>query len=450
MTPERPRSLLRRLLAGFMLVMLAIWLAALAHVAWQVRTERQQQAHIVNKAWARQIMLSVRHAAHDPAEMARIGSGIEQLRREMYREAGFESPARVVLRHRGALLYDSMPDHPTPSGWVRWTERDAANDIVVERAERPGDDWLFTPSAAGHLLTPLAYSLPFLLLPAWLIVRTGLRPLRSLADAVAGRDAADLAPLPASPYRELTPLVRAINGLMTRLSERLSREKEFLVDAAHELKTPLSVVQLNAHLLEHAPEGERRAQAAAGLREGVARASHAVHQLLALERAHGEAGGRDKAPLDLAALVRERIALAAPLALQRGLDVAYEVACEAPHACMLALHRESAAALLDNIIGNALKYSPDGGAVLVRLEGRTLTVTDQGPGIAPELRAKVFERFYRVPGQELPGSGLGLSIAERAAQRNGVDIALGEGPDGRGLRVTLSFQLLSAPEPAFA
>lgn len=436
LTPERPRSLLRRLLAGFMLVMLAIWLAALAHIAWQVRVEQQGQAAIVNKAWARQIMLSVRHAAHDPAEMARIGAGIERLRQEMYREAGFDSPARVVLRHYGRLLYDSMPGAALPANWVRWEERDDAAGIVVERAEQPNTDWLFTPSAASRLLTPLAYSLPFLLLPAWLIVRVGLRPLRSLADAVEHRDASDLAPVPGSPYRELMPLVQAINGLMVRLSGRLSREKEFLVDAAHEIKTPLSVVQLNAHLLEHAPEGERRAQAAAGLREGVARATHVVHQLLALERAHGESGSHDRTELDLAALLRERIAVAARLAMGREV----EVACEAPRSCLLSLHRESASALLDNIIGNALKYSPDGGTVLVQLEGHTLRVIDQGPGIAPELRCKVFERFYRVPGQELPGSGLGLSIAERAAQRNGARISLADGPDGRGLAVTLAFQ----------
>ena len=435
LAPDRPRSLLRRLLAGFMLVMLAIWLAALAHVGWQVRTEEQQRAAIVNKAWARQIMLSVRHAAHDPAEMARIGAGIERLRQDMFREAGYESPARVVLRQHGRLLYDSMPGTDVPEGWMRWVERDGAAGIVVERAEKPKSDWLLTPSAASHLLMPLVYSLPFLLLPAWLIVRVGLRPLRSLADAVENRDASDLAPVPASPYRELVPLVQAINGLMARLSVRLAREQEFMADAAHELKTPLSVVQLNAHLLEHAPDGARRAQAAAGLREGVARATHAVHQLLAFERARGDAGDAHRPPVDLAALVRDRIALAAPLAMGRGVEIAFE----APRSCTRALHRESVSALLDNVIGNALKYSPDGGAVLVRLDGATLTVADQGPGIAPELRAKVFERFYRVPGQEQQGSGLGLSIAEHAAQRNGARIALAGGPGGRGLRVTVNF-----------
>ena len=106
---------------------------------------------------------------------------------------------------------------------------------------------------------------------------------------------------------------------------------------------------------------------------------------------------------------------------------------------MLPLHRESVAALVDNIIGNALKYSPDEGAVLVRLAGTRLAVSDQGPGIALALREKVFERFYRVPGQEQPGSGLGLSIAERAAARNGARIGLEDGPGGKGLTVTVDF-----------
>lgn len=436
MAAERQPSLLRRLLGGFMLVMLAIWLVALAHIAWQVGVDQERRQAVVNKAWTRQIMLSVRHAAHDPALMADIGAGIEDLRLDMFRELVFDSHARTRIWRHGRLLYDSAPGAPTaPRDWVRWTERDTAAGIVVERSEKPDTDWLFKPSAAQYLLSPLVYSLPFLLIPAWLIVRVGLRPLRAVADAVEQRDAADLAPLPASPYRELTPLVEAINRLMARLSERLAREKEFLGDAAHELKTPLSVVQLNAHLLEHAPDGGRRAVAAAGLREGVARATHTVHQLLAFERARGDAAEPGQGPLDLAGLVRARIALAAPLAMPRGV----EIALEAPLECVLPLHRESVAALMDNIIGNALKYSPDGGAVLVRLDGTRLAVSDQGPGIAPELRGKVFERFYRVPGQEQPGSGLGLSIAERAAARNGAHIGLADGPGGRGLTVTVDF-----------
>jgi two-component system sensor histidine kinase QseC len=257
-----------------------------------------------------------------------------------------------------------------------------------------------------------------------------------VAQALEARSAAELAPLPASPYRELAPVVDAVNRLMLRLSERLAREQEFLADAAHELKTPLSVVQINAHLLEGAADATQRTEAGAGLREGVARATHAVHQLLAFERARQEPTDAPPQDQDLAALLRERLAVAAPLALQRGVDIELR----APAPAIVPLHRESMAALLDNVIGNAIKYSPDGARVDVCLDASPcITVTDQGPGIPPALRARVFERFYRVPGQDQAGSGLGLAIAERAATRNGARITLDGGPDGRGLAVRIAF-----------
>ncbi len=444
MIGHKPKSLLRRLLAGFMLVLLGIWLAAFTHIGWQVRVDQLRQTAIVNKAWARQIMLNMRSVADRPGQMAAVGAGIEQLRQDMYREVGFPTNARTVVWKDERLVYDSAPlpssgfPTPVPEDWVRWVERDDTAGIIVERSEKPDLDWLFKPSAANYLFTPLVYSLPFLLLPAWFIVRIGLRPLRAIARAVARRGASDLAPLPESPYRELAPLVDAINRLMTRLSERLAREQEFLADAAHELKTPLSVVQINAHLLETAQDPAQRQQAAAGLREGVARATHTVHQLLAFERARLDAAATASAPLDLAALLRDRLALAAPLAMQRGI----EIELRADQACVLPLQRESVAALLDNVIGNAIKYSPDGGQVDVVLDrvdgGVRLSVRDQGPGIAPELRARVFERFYRVPGQDSAGSGLGLSIAERAAARNAGRITLDRAPGG-GLDVLIEF-----------
>lgn len=436
--PGAPKSLLRRVLTGFLLVMLGIWLAALAHIVWQVKVDQRRQTAIVNRAWTRQIMLNMQSLPSDPAALARVGRGIEALRLDMFRETGFETHAQTRVWLQGRLAYDSAPDAPPDDGWVRWVERDTARGIVVERREKPNVDWVFTPSAAKYLFAPLVYSLPFVLLPAWFIVRLGLRPLRAMAQALEARDhasRADLAPLPASPYRELAPVVDAVNRLMRRLSERLAREHDFLADAAHELKTPLSVVQLNAHLLEAATDAAQKTEAGAGLREGVARATHAVHQLLAYERAHQEPTDAPLQDHDLAALLRERVAVAAPLALQRGVDIELR----APAPAVLPLHRESMAALLDNVVGNAIKYSPGGARVDVCLDASCIMVTDQGPGIPPALRARVFERFYRVPGQDQAGSGLGLAIAERAAVRNGARIVLDGGPDGRGLAVRIEF-----------
>ena len=184
-----------------------------------------------------------------------------------------------------------------------------------------------------------------------------------------------------------------------------------------------------SHLLQNptaSGTAQRHAEVSAGLREGVARATHLVHQLLALERARAEPNGELPPRTALDAVVRDRLAMAAPLALQRDIEIEFQ----ADGACVRPVHLESLAALVDNLVGNAIKYTPSSGRIHVRLQGLApgdgcrLTIADQGPGIAPALRQKVFERFYRIPGQEATGSGLGLAIAERAAHRNEAHITL--------------------------
>jgi two-component system OmpR family sensor kinase len=183
----------------------------------------------------------------------------------------------------------------------------------------------------------------------------------------------------------------------------------------------------------------RSQEAAHGLRDGVDRATRMVHQLLALERTQTEPALAPLPPLELGTLVRDRLAAAVPLALQRGIEIEFQADAE----CHLPLHVESIAALVDNLVSNAIKYSPEGGTIEVQLApsaaGCRLSIADQGPGIVPGLRRKVFERFYRIPGQDQPGSGLGLAIAERAAERNRGTIRLDGRDEGQGLRVTVDF-----------
>jgi two-component system sensor histidine kinase QseC len=326
---------------------------------------------------------------------------------------------------------------------VRWEAHDKRQDIVVERSHEVDDEWMFSIGGVGFLLSSTIFSLPLLLIPAWLIVGIGLRPLRSIASSIAQRSDADLTPLPDSTYRELSPLVDAINGLMARLSQRIEHEHEFLTDAAHELKTPLAAIQINAHVLlsrAGSEMAERCAEPAAGLRGGVARATHTVHQLLALERARAEPQADHPRPqTDVAEFVRDRVAAAAHLAVQRNIEIEFHAAADGS----VPLHLESMASAVDNLISNAIKYSPQDSRIAVRLNRighiYRLAVADQGPGVAPDLRDKVFERFYRVPGQEQSGSGLGLAIAERGAARNGGIIVLSDGEGGRGLTATIEF-----------
>ena len=453
-------SLFRRLMLGFGAVIFVVAVVGMIYVVLEARASQRSRTAAENAAHARELLMHLSEVARDPARVPervrRTAEEIEQVRVEMFHQLDYHSQVRTRVWLRGELLYNSRPELPeklplstdsvearTTNAWVQAIDKDEANGLVVERTHEVDDRWMLTISGVTFLLRSTIFSLPLLLLPAWLIIRIGLKPLRSIAAVIENRSDQDLTPLPASPYRELTPLVTAINHLMARLRRRIEHEHEFLSDAAHELKTPLAAIQINAHLLQTMGLDaalERKAEVAAGLRQGVTRANHLAHQLLALERARAEPGAEALPALSLETLVRDRLAAAAPLGLQRGIEIDFHADGDEPRP----LHQESLWALVDNLIGNAIKYSPEGGSITVQLTrqpdgGYILSVTDQGPGIPEAMRQRVFERFYRIPGQEQTGSGLGLAIAERAAVRNGASIRLADGVDGKGLTVLVEF-----------
>lgn len=443
---NKPSSLFRRLMLGFSGVIALVALLGFTYVAVEAKFTQRARTASENAAHTREVLLHLSEIAGEPARMQRAAAALESVRLAMFRDLDYHSRVRLRVWQHGSLIYNSLPalpdQLPAPgssaardaNAWVSAVQRDDASGLVVERSHEIDDKWMQSFSGVSFLLSSTIFSLPLLLLPAWLIVGIGLRPLRSIAEQIEARAVSDLTALPESKYRELSPLVDAINRLMMRLSARIEREHEFLTDAAHELKTPLAAIQINAHLLlSRSAAGQAGAEAEQGLREGVARATHMVHQLLAFERARAEPGSEPLPMTELGGFVRGRLAAAAPLALQRGVELELQAAEE----CWMAVHVESMAALLDNLISNAVKYSPENGRVVVRLEGGRLTISDHGPGIAPALQQKVFERFYRVPGQEQSGSGLGLAIAERAAERNGGRVTLNS--DGAGLTVTVDF-----------
>lgn len=454
MPVEQQSSLFRRLMVGFGAVILFVALGGFLYVAWEARETQRSRTASENSAHARELLLHLADIADQPGRIRQAAAALEAVRAEMFRQLDYHSQVRVRVWQRDALVYNSMPALPAAlplpgsehegNAWVQAVEKDAASGLVVERSHEVDDRWMLSFSGVSFLLRSTVFSLPLLLLPAWFIIGLGLRPLRAFASVIENRSVQDLTPLPDSTYRELSPLVTAINHLMARLRRRIEHEHEFLSDAAHELKTPLAAIQINAHLLQARAsdaDPQRHAEAHARLRDGVARANHLVQQLLSLERARSDASDDTVLPvLSLETLVRDRLAAAAPLAVQRGIEIDFHAdgPCERP------LHQETAWALVDNLISNAIKYSPASGRIAVRLSPRaeggcSLSFSDQGPGIAEGLRQRVFERFYRIPGQAQGGSGLGLAIAERAAARNGAAIRLDAGPDGRGLLVTVDF-----------
>ena len=300
---------------------------------------------------------------------------------------------------------------------------------------------------AAHLalrtLEPFALLLPILVVVIWLAVGHALEPLRRLTKLVAARRGTGLEPLQDEMLpAEVQPLVRALNDLLGRLGAVLERERSFMADAAHELRTPLTALHLQMEALARAGTEAERADAMAKLSGGVQRAVRLAEQMLSLARQEPRTEKeRERVGLDV--LVREVVADAVPMADARRIDLG--ISSSEP-AWVLA-DGESIRTLMRNLVDNAIRYSVEGGRVDVSVEMRggaespraLLRIADSGPGIPPEERVRVFDRFYRRPGTTPPGSGLGLAIVKTIADAHGATITLDSGPGGHGLVVEVAF-----------
>jgi two-component system OmpR family sensor kinase len=295
-------------------------------------------------------------------------------------------------------------------------------------------------SLALRTIVPWLIAAPLLLLIVWLAIARGLAPLTRLAAAVERRSPTQLAPVADDGWpQETVPLVDALNGLLARLDSALDAQRAFVADAAHELRSPLAALHLQAQLAERAKTAEERATALRDLRQGLARATRVVEQLLTLAREEPDVGAPATESVDLATLAREVAAELAPLAGSKEIDLGVDAP---PHARVQG-DPAGLRTLLGNLVDNAIRYSPREGQVDVtlRAEGGTteLAVCDSGPGIPPAERARVFERFVRGSQTGVPGSGLGLAIVRRVAERHRASVALQDGPGGKGLRVVVRF-----------
>ena len=292
----------------------------------------------------------------------------------------------------------------------------------------------------------------------WFAVRLVLRPLMDLKHEVETRSLSDLSDVdPALVHKEVRPLVVAMNGAMTRMQDLIASQRRFIADASHQLRTPLTVLKTQAELALREDDPAAMREIVRSVAFTTDSAIHLANRLLTLARIeHG--GGRIQAsPVSLAAVAGQvGLELALP-AVQKGIDLALEVeggeggdetdAGTTVHGDPLLLHELAA-----NLVDNAIRYTPAGGSVQLRVgrraSGVLLEVQDSGPGIAPAEHDKVFTPFYRAqatleanPG----GTGLGLAIVRDIARMHGASLALGQGEDGRGLKVSVLF---AAPKSA--
>jgi two-component system OmpR family sensor kinase len=292
-------------------------------------------------------------------------------------------------------------------------------------------------------LAPFALLLPALALLIWLAVGHALEPLERLTGLVKARQVNALEPLPdAQLPDEVRPLVGALNELLSRLKAALGRERAFTADAAHELRTPLTALHLQMDMLARASGETERSAAMERLSEGVQRAIRLVEQMLSLAREEPRMPPL-RVPVPLEPLARACVAELLPLADAHHIDLGLG----ATRPLTVSGDPDALRTLLRNLVDNAVRYSGDGGRVDVSVEEggsaaaprAELAVTDSGPGIPLEERARVIDRFYRRAGTAPPGSGLGLAIVKAIADAHGATLTLTAGPDGRGLRVIVSF-----------
>ena len=300
--------------------------------------------------------------------------------------------------------------------------------------------------AVLRILVPMLGLMLALVVLVWVTVGRGLRPLTQIADQLSVRTASALLPINAehAPL-EIMPFIAALNQLLHRLRQELSKQTHFLADATHELRTPLAALKLQLDLVQSATSETERNGALIGLRSGLERIIHLSQQLLTIARVDSQPLGPAALRTDLSQVAMGVVTELWSLAKARDIDLG--IVSNEPAG--VAADAEAMRILLVNIVDNAIRYTPRGGKIDVSLrrERRSaiLQVTDTGPGIPAHERERVFDRFYRGIGQTTPGSGLGLAIVKGIAQRYGAQVTLADGDGHRGLRVRVALPWSEAP-----
>lgn len=454
-------SLMRRLLLAQMGVVALLWTMAIALLLYD--SYEDPELLKFDKIFQSVIAIA-KNTADQPDKQQETLAAFEAALLETMGDGDAASDTSPVLQvwQGDKLIYRSTAAVPVilntvpnrvetvKAGNREWRARTLASptsDVRVMLAEPSVWRLTVTVMYRGYYLLPLVISLPFLVFPAWLSVRLALRPWRRVSQETAERGPADLTPLSyAPPHKELQPLVQSINSLLQRVRDSTSRERSLIADAAHELRTPLAAMRVNVEALKEQSTDEQQRELMGNLLRSNDRAARLVGQLLQLMRSDAVSDNALPVMLSLDALVQDRLAMIEGLASARNVELELVSEDRVP----VLGERESLVSMIDNLINNAIKYSPPGSTVVVHVarEGTQalLTVADEGPGIPPALRERVFDRFFRNPDQNQSGSGLGLAIVKSVVDRHGGEVALGETANG-GLLATVWLPLAMADTP---
>lgn len=436
-------SLRRRLLGLLLGGVSAAWLATMAFSYIDAHHE-VDELFDAQLSQAAQTLLAL--ASHD------AGKGVEDLG-----AAGHKYQRRLrfqIWRADGklAIRSNNAPETPlTQAGgfsetrdddghWRHYSQWNDGRSLQIQVSE----DHRIRDELIGHiawrLLFPALFGLPLIGIWVWLATRHGLSSLHGVARQIASRDPQQLQAInPKAAPEEIRPLIEALNGLFQRVEQNLEAERRFTADAAHELRTPLAALQAQLQVAQRARDGEEHDRSLQQLQSGLSRAAHLVDQMLLLARLDPESGLPDPQAVDLAALAESVCADLGPQILARNIDFDFASVDDA----ILTGQAEWLRVLIRNLVDNAVRYTPPGGRVAVRIsrddERLSLSVCDSGPGIPAPERNAVLRRFHRLEQAGQPGSGLGLAIVARIAELHGARLWLDSSPMTKGLNIGVQF-----------
>ncbi len=492
--PTEQRSLLGEILDWMLAPLLLLWPMSVA-VTWFVaqgisnRPYDRDLGDIV-RALSSQVQISVPAEASEPLrssiELPRIAEIL--LRNEDDDRTFFQ-----VLGARGEFLAGDF-DLPVPAAdMAPGLELQFRDDVMHGVPVRVAFSWLSASGRPGEhaamvqvastlnkrsrlateivkgVILPQFVILPVAVVLVWLALWRGIAPLARLQERIRQRESTDLSPIPERDVPdEVAPLVRSINDLLDRLDKSMSSQKHFLADAAHQMKTPLAGLRMQAELaLRQIDRGEIDPESLSHSLRQIAissqRAARMVNQLLSMARAEDREQALRAVDVDLADLTIDTVRDFVPQALEKRIDLGYEGPA-AGEGAMLRGQPVLLRELIRNLVDNALQYTPAGGSVTARVtrdpfgQVVVLQVEDTGPGIPPGERENVLRPFYRTLGSQVDGSGLGLSIVNQIARQHRAEVSIGaahekRGPGGVGAVFTIRFPLnvtdqsIAAPPP---
>jgi two-component system sensor histidine kinase QseC len=451
------KSLQARLLALLLLMITLVWLGA-AVFTWVDSSHELDElldGHLAQSA----ALLIVQQAGH----------GIDKADSNLNEHDGdhvADAPSlhkyapRVAFQvfHEGRLTLSSANAGTTPmsrqtlgfstvrlsdnSEWRVFGAEGSEGDVQVLVGEQTDSRDAILWAVLGAVLMPLMYALPLLAVVGWWAVRNGLAPLRNLSQVLAQRRPQALEPVVlADMPAEMEPVVHSLNALFERIESMMVSERRFTADAAHELRTPIAAIRMQAQVaLGAGTDSEQRKHALNYTLAGCDRATHLVEQLLTLSRLEASTMAAPTGVVDVSALAQRVAADLALVALRR--DQILEL--EAPAPACIAADDMLTSVLVRNLLDNALRYSPDAARVCVAVTNEAsrviLQVDDSGPGLSDADMARLGERFYRVLGTEQTGSGLGWSIVRRIAAVYGAQVTVSRSELLGGLSVEVRWR----------